>query len=314
MCSGFPHVISRIAVVVECRPQSREIKSKSKSKSKAGPAVGQSGGEVGRVAPSQGAHTPVERAHTHPEPMNAAVEQPEPPRPKFVLALIQFVALTRKNAIVLRRSPKSAAALLLVPVLVAVGLGAWDLSQFAAPGVEQNAQPFVTLDSSSSFDCKVFDDAEGGGEGSPMPGAWCAPMIFAPTDNMAASRVMKTVGERRGWTVDFSAPPDGTDRPAACAPRACLLGFVDEAAMRLWLATNPGRARAAIAFRGHSNGTTIPLRAGSELPTSVAAGSNQSSHTCFAVLTLASHSLARAVLLPPSSSCSSSRHSRCRST
>lgn len=32
MCSGFPHVISRIAVVVECRPQSREIKSKSKSK------------------------------------------------------------------------------------------------------------------------------------------------------------------------------------------------------------------------------------------------------------------------------------------
>jgi len=28
MCSGFPHVISRIAVVVECRPQSREIKER----------------------------------------------------------------------------------------------------------------------------------------------------------------------------------------------------------------------------------------------------------------------------------------------
>ena len=32
MCSGFPHVISRIAVVVECRPQSREIKPKPKPK------------------------------------------------------------------------------------------------------------------------------------------------------------------------------------------------------------------------------------------------------------------------------------------
>ena len=32
MCSGFPHVISRIAVVVECRPQSRVIKPKPKPK------------------------------------------------------------------------------------------------------------------------------------------------------------------------------------------------------------------------------------------------------------------------------------------
>ena len=30
MCSGFPHVISRIAVVVECRPQSRVIKPQPK--------------------------------------------------------------------------------------------------------------------------------------------------------------------------------------------------------------------------------------------------------------------------------------------
>ena len=32
MCSGFPHVISRIAVVVECRPQSRVMKPKPKPK------------------------------------------------------------------------------------------------------------------------------------------------------------------------------------------------------------------------------------------------------------------------------------------
>ena len=32
MCSGFPHVISRIAVVVECRPQSRVIKPKPKQR------------------------------------------------------------------------------------------------------------------------------------------------------------------------------------------------------------------------------------------------------------------------------------------
>ena len=32
MCSGFPHVVSRVAVVVECRPQSRVIKPKPKPK------------------------------------------------------------------------------------------------------------------------------------------------------------------------------------------------------------------------------------------------------------------------------------------
>ena len=60
MCSGFPHVISRIAVVVECRPQSRD---KAKAKAKASTSIVNQYEYQGpsSVKPSVPSHRPVQQ-------------------------------------------------------------------------------------------------------------------------------------------------------------------------------------------------------------------------------------------------------------
>jgi len=192
---------------------------------------------------------------------------------QFLAFWLQFSALCAKNAILLWRGRRGAAILIVLPALLIAGLGAIDLGVNLSPGVAP-AETFFTLDDSVSINCRVFDSDEGSqGLGAPIPGAWCSPLVFAPSENGGVWRVMEEVARRRDWAVHTvtGSAVESTSAPPDCSTQRCVLGFESSDDVSAWLRANLGRAATAVVFKGESatNGTLEDL-VGDKIPASAA--------------------------------------------
>lgn len=147
---------------------------------------------------------------------------------------------------------------LLVPALIMLVFGTLDSAlKFSPPAPTTEA--FVTLkDSSGPLQCKVFDNEDGRyGYRMPIPGAWCVPLVFAPSTSADVRALLETVATRNGfdaptyfYDADDAVLTSPDTYPAACGSTSgkCLLGFETTDQLKEWIKVNGGRAGAAVAF------------------------------------------------------------------
>jgi hypothetical protein len=183
--------------------------------------------------------------------------------------LSQGAALVVKNTTLLLRARVIACVLVLLPPLFVVSIGLIDMSLNTPPAIVESTTPFLTLTDAEPLECHVFGSSRSEyGLGVPIPEAWCAPMLYSPSSNTQVRSVVQTLAERRGWTTAelSGGNVESSEMPAACAARACMLGFATSKDLALWLASNLGRAATAIAFKTpDGNGSLVDL-SGSSLP------------------------------------------------
>lgn len=180
--------------------------------------------------------------------------------------MAQTSSLVVKNTTLLLRSRVLTLLVLLVPPLFTLVLGLVDSSLNAPPAVDASPAPFLTLSGAEPLACHVFDSDFGAyGLGVPIPGAWCAPIIYSPSTNAQVRAVMRIVADRSGWktAVLSGAALASSAEPEACASSACALGFETSTDLSAWLASNLGRAAIAVAFkRPDGNGSLVDLSGG----------------------------------------------------
>ena len=110
------------------------------------------------------------------------------------------------------------------------------------------------LDDGQPFPCEVFDTAQGMyGYGRPIPGAWCVPLVYAPSSSPDVQKIMSTVAARNGLQPPVlmgSSELHDEGEPSACSTeiRRCMVGFETVNALKTWAAAHPGRAGLGIIF------------------------------------------------------------------
>ena len=205
---------------------------------------------------------------------------------------VQVAALAGKNFILSWRAKRATACELLAPLAFMLLLGILELSvQYPSP--DASVTPLLALRSGDGpLPCRVFDDEHGRhGYGLPIQGAWCVPMLFAPTTSPEVVEVMEELAVRNGyrspvtWERPGGAPEPcgvrlgyqpceaaevrerkmwGDDPPAMCGSvfDKCMLGFSSVSEMSTWLRLFPGRAGIAVNFgaqarehEGYAQGT-----------------------------------------------------------
>ena len=125
-------------------------------------------------------------AATAPKPVNVALR-----------ACSQFAALSYKNLILILRFWRSSLCIVLAPMILIIIVGCVAMAETSAAGDGvPTPLPFATLSSSSGRAnegfplCRVFDGADGKyGLGTPIPGAKCNSLLFAPSSNPEVLKV-----------------------------------------------------------------------------------------------------------------------------
>lgn len=146
-------------------------------------------------------------------------------------------------------------------IICVVGILSIALDEARLPTLRPS--PFLTLkDAPNASPCLVFGD-QSDGRGQLNPEAWCVPVLYAPSGVPDVETIMSTVATRNGYdapsaasTADASlsgAPPScGAQAAASASERertsACMLGFSTVAALKTWVAANPGRAGLGVVF------------------------------------------------------------------
>ena len=128
---------------------------------------------------------------------------PAPSTQKSALPLsaIQLGALCWKNILLLWRSRKMLLLLLLSPIALTVILEIMDVAMNAEPDAVVSNEPLATFSDTAPPVCRVFDSDQGAqGYGLPIPGAWCAPIVFAPTTS-GFNSLMEHAASKAGWKM-----------------------------------------------------------------------------------------------------------------
>ena len=118
-----------------------------------------------------------------------------------VRACSQFAALSYKNLILLLRFWRSSLCIVLAPMILIIIVGCVAMAETSAAGDGvPTPLPFATLSSASGRAnegfplCRVFDGADGKyGLGTPIPGAKCNSLLFAPSGNPEVLKVRPVV-------------------------------------------------------------------------------------------------------------------------
>lgn len=179
----------------------------------------------------------------------------------------QVAALSRKNLLLLRRRRALVIFELLTPVLLIFLLGLMDLA-FTAKAPASTATELAHLHSGASerpIRCSVFDDERGGnGYGRPIPGAWCIPILFAPsTPPMMV--LMSELALRNGYQSPtrhsgaiFGRSWRGRERYDSDTSET-VLGFETVDLLKDFLRVYNGRAAIAYVLEGDSGDVaTVP--------------------------------------------------------
>ena len=172
--------------------------------------------------------------------------------------LLQSKALAWKNIILMMRMRWTTSCELLAPLLLMLVMSAMDVSTRATPPSTRPV-PFSEL-SGQMLPCLVFDHETGiYGYGLPIPGAWCIPLLFAPTTSPAVLKIMTSVAARNGYTPPFELIGSQTKQGVPTARRidgvkenfehgASMIGFRTVGDLKQWVAMNPGRAGVGVIF------------------------------------------------------------------
>ena len=169
----------------------------------------------------------------------------------------QLQALTWKNYALSIRLCRTTACEFLAPICCMLLLGILDHQvRYGRPEVTPGA--FASFKRNEGpLPCLVFDDQSGiYGYGLPITGAWCVPVLFAPTTAPDVMQIMGRAASLNGYAApaNFSGDASIPGGPVACggesrtATRQCMLGFSSVSAMKVWLKANPGRAAVGIVF------------------------------------------------------------------
>lgn len=196
----------------------------------------------------------------------------DPPPPAVNAVALEFwrqlAALTLKNFLLLFRLGRWFVLALVVPVVVTLMVGAAYYAANPVPGIVVTPEPIVELGyGGASVQCEVFEPHKGG----PQRGAWCSPMLYAPSANKEVVELMRDVASRNGWRVQqiaSGAEARGREMPEACSDRKCVLGFQTADDLGDWLGANSGRAATAVVFveRELAANGTFQLLGGERLP------------------------------------------------
>lgn len=168
--------------------------------------------------------------------------------------LCQFVALTQKNFLLMRRNKFGTFFELAAPLIMMIMLGEFDKAfKYESPSVNPSAFASLSSGGTPPTGCYVFDDAKGRfGEGYQIPLAWCVPLIFAPTTSADVLHVMGIVASRNGYESPVTYVGDNSPNTApeeSCSDVSrCMLGFETVAQMQQWHLNNFGRTAAAVVF------------------------------------------------------------------
>ena len=138
---------------------------------------------------------------------------------------------------------------------------------FAAP--RRLASPLLTAHRTSprARASRSADNEDGRyGYRKPIPGAWCVPILLAPSTSTEVMDLMGTVASRNGFAspVLYGDMPEGSlvedndAYPTVCSGEVgsgCILAFETVPLLKAWLNANQGRAGAAVIFGDTLEGT-----------------------------------------------------------
>ena len=132
----------------------------------------------------------------------------------------QCRALTYKNFMLTWRLRRSTALEVAAPFLIMCLIGVLDVSLRA--GLPDSKPGNFSFVSSEVFPCRVFDNEDGKfGYGDVIPGAWCVPMVYAPSGSSDVDDIMKLVATRNGYDPPVASDGNISDTraPQQCGAR-----------------------------------------------------------------------------------------------